>query len=544
MKPIIYQIFSRLYLNPNHSCKEWGSIIDNGSGKMNAIDAAELKRLREMGISHVWLTGVIRHATTTDYTSFGIPTQHADVVKGRAGSPYAICDYYDVDPDLAEDVPHRMEEFTKLVARIHRARLKVVIDFVPNHVARQYHSVCKPKGVSDLGEGDDTQKAFSPQNNFYYIPGQSFVTPNHPDSTYAENPARATGNDCFTAAPSVNDWYETVKLNYGVDYLGGHACHFSPIPSTWKKMRDILLFWAAKGVDGFRCDMAEMVPAEFWAWAIPQVKAQKAHITFIAEVYNPAEYRHYLASGFDWLYDKVGMYDALRSVTCGQSGMGHITWAWQQTADIAPRMLRFLENHDEQRIASTAFAGDARRALPAAAVALLLQEGPFMLYAGQEYGERGMDKEGFSGTDGRTTIFDYWSTLTLWHAATGQLTPDEQQLCKAYQQLMGLAQKEEAIENGLMFDLMYVNPQLDRQFAFLRKSDKETLLVVANFSDEAVNAHIKLPAHAFDYLKMSEGSATVTSLMNGKKAKADFHRDAEIEVNVVAWGTEILKISN
>lgn len=319
MKPIIYQVFTRLFGNRNTSCKVNGTLAENGCGKMNDFDAKMLKHIRDLGVTHVWYTGVIRHATTTDYTKYGIPTQHAEVVKGKAGSPYAITDYYDVDPDLAVDVEHRMDEWEALIERTHAAGMKVIMDFVPNHVAREYHSVCKPKGVKDLGEDDDVTKHFSLQNNFYYLWGQPLDLQDvrRSDlqripvgeegdlfaSEYVENPAKATGNDQFSCRPGRNDWYETIKLNYGVDYCdaSGRSEHFDPIPDTWQKMTDILLFWAGKGVDGFRCDMAEMVPAAFWYWATGKVKTAYPDIVFIGEVYNPAEYRNYIGAGFDWL---------------------------------------------------------------------------------------------------------------------------------------------------------------------------------------------------------------------------------------------------
>ena len=429
-KLIIYQIFTRLYGNRNQTCKPNGTIEENGCGKMNDFTPTVLKRISQMGVSHIWYTGVIRHATTTDYSVYGIPRQHPAVVKGRAGSPYAITDYYDVDPDLAVDVKKRMEEFKQLVERTHKAGMKVIIDFVPNHVARQYKSVCKPPRVKDLGRGDNTQNGFDPQNNFYYCPGQRFAP--HFDlyhgetEPYIEEPAKATGNDCFNNAPGQNDWYETVKLNYGVDYYAGRVGHFDPVPSTWKKMLEILLYWANKGIDGFRCDMAEMVPAEFWAYATAKVKAKFPELIFIGEVYNPAEYRHYLASGFDYLYDKVGMYDTMFQIIRHNQSTQAITSAWQQTDDIRDHMLYFLENHDELRIGSDFFAADGRKAVPALVVNALMQQNPFMLYAGQEYGEHGMDCEGFSGRDGRTTIFDYWSVDTLCRAAKKELTPEEQ----------------------------------------------------------------------------------------------------------------------
>ena len=488
-KIILYQVFTRLYGNRNTTRKPNGTLEENGSGKLNDFTPEVLRQLRDRGISHVWYTGVIRHATQTDYTEQGIPRQHPAVVKGRAGSPYAIADYYDIDPDLAQHVEQRMEEFEQLVARTHKAGLKVVIDFVPNHVARQYRSISKPEGVKDLGADDNPDHGFDPQNNFYYCPGQPFAPYfdlyHGETEPYTELPAKATGNDHFDNAPGRNDWYETVKLNYGVDYYAGRIGHFDPVPDTWKKMTDILLFWAAKGIDGFRCDMAEMVPAEFWAYATAIVKAKHPQMVFIGEVYNPAEYRHYIASGFDYLYDKVGMYDAMRDVVCHRRDTDAITWAWQQTDDIRDHMLYFLENHDEQRIASDFFAADGQKGVPALIVSALMQQNPFMLYAGQEYGERGMDSEGFSGHDGRTTIFDYWAVDTLVRAARQQLTADEQALSTLYDKVLGIAAKEKAVSEGTMFDLMYVNGQYRRQYAFLRKAGKELLLVVANFDDEA-----------------------------------------------------------
>jgi glycosidase len=545
-KIIIYQIFTRLYGNRNTTRKENGSIAENGCGKMNDFTPTTLKKIREMGVSHIWYTGVIRHATQTDYSAYGIPRQHPAIVKGKAGSPYAITDYYDIDPDLAVDVNQRMQEFRQLVERTHKAGMKVIIDFVPNHVARQYHSVCKPEGVKDLGEDDDPSKGFDPQNNFYYCPGESF-TPYfdlyHGEAEpYYESPAKATGNDCFHNAPGMNDWYETVKLNYGVDYYAGRVGHFSPIPDTWSKMTDILLFWARQGIDGFRCDMAEMVPAEFWHWATDKVKFIHPDIIFIGEVYNPAEYRNYLGAGFDYLYDKVGMYDTVREVIRGNQSVQAITSAWQQTDDIRDHMLYFLENHDEQRIASSFFAGDARKGVPGLVVSALLQQNPMMIYAGQEYGERGMDKEGFSGHDGRTTIFDYWNIDTLSRAASRRLTKDEKALADIYNKVLNIARTEKAIANGVSFDLMYVNGGYHRQYAFLRKAGSEVLLVVVNFDDLPSTMDVTIPAHAFDYLKLKERkTVTAVDLLTGKEIKRQLYRDCYVSVDLEPLGAVVLK---
>ena len=545
-KVIIYQIFTRLFGNRNLSRKENGTIAENGCGKMADLTPKVLKDLAAMGVSHVWYTGIIRHATQTDYTKYGIPRQHPAIVKGRAGSPYAITDYYDVDPDLAVNVDQRMHEFEELVKRTHEAGLKVIIDFVPNHVARQYHSVCKPEGVTDLGEDDNQDHGFDPQNNFYYCPGQRFAPYfdlyNGEEEPYIEIPAKATGNDHFDNAPSQTDWYETVKLNYGVDYYAGYVGHFNPTPATWYKMTEILMFWASKGVDAFRCDMAEMVPAEFWRFATHAVHEEYPHIQFIGEVYNPYDYRRYLLNGFDYLYDKVGMYDTMRSVICHHAPTSAISYAWQQTDDIRDHMLYFLENHDEQRIASDFFAADGRKGVPAMIASVLMQQNPFMFYAGQEYGERGMDKEGFSGNDGRTTIFDYWSVDTLCRAAEGKLTAEEKDLFDIYKKTLLLARKEKAVSEGVFFDLMYVNGHLERQYAFLRKAGNDLLLVAVNFDDQEVEIDVRIPAHAFDYLKVKEQTATATDLLTREKQGVMLHQDGSVRMKMEARNGRVWKI--
>lgn len=541
-KIIIYQVFTRLFGNRNNTCKCNGTVAENGCGKMSFFSEKILKKIKAKGVTHIWYTGVIRHASATDYSSFGIPTQHPAVVKGKAGSPYAITDYYDIDPDIADNVPDRMKEFEALIKRTHRCGLGFIMDFVPNHVARQYHSIAKPDSVIDLGEDDDKGMGFSADNNFYYCVN----TPFDPEfdvcfegRRYEEFPAKATGNDRFDNHPGRNDWYETVKLNYGVDYCdaGGRSYHFDPIPDTWNKMTDILLYWASKGIDGFRCDMAEMVPAEFWRWAIGRVKAEYPKILFIAEVYNPAEYRNYISSGFDYLYDKVGMYDTMRAVIRGEAPAVAISNAWQSVDDINGHMLYFLENHDEQRIASDFFAGNAFKAIPAVMVNALMRQNPFMLYAGQEYGERGMDHEGFSGCDGRTTIFDYWTVKSLYkgYQHPAELTDDERNLNAAYTKILNLALHEKAVGRGEFFDLMYVNQSLTRQYAFIRKYKNEVLIVIVNFSDEDVKVSVNIPEHAFDYLGIDKKKYSVTELLNDRKLELDFSEQQKITDTIDAY---------
>ena len=507
----IYQVFTRLFGNDKADCVPSGTKQQNGCGTMQAFTAKALEQIRSLGCTHIWFTGVIEHASKTDYSAYGIAVDNPDVVKGEAGSPYAIRDYYDIDPDLAKDPAKRIREFELLVERTHKAGLKVIIDFVPNHVARQYHSDAKPEGVRDLGEDDDTSLSYSPDNNFYYLPGEPLHLDNIlPRSTYREVPAKATGNDRFTAWPDKNDWYETVKLNYG--------------PNTYHKMLHILLYWAAKGIDGFRCDMAEMVPVEFWEWAVPQVKAAYPDIIFIAEVYNPSLYRDYIHRGhFDYLYDKVGLYDTLLNVCRGQSTQS-ITDCWQAVDDIRSHMLNFLENHDEPRLASRFLLRDAETAIPALLTSSLMPS-PFMLYFGQELGERGMDAEGFSGLDGRTTIFDYWSVPTIrrWRNKgrfDGQLlTAEETALRSTYQCILKLREEQEWARGGF-YDLMYVNPHLHRCYAFLRYSpiaqdgqERPFALVIANFSETEETITLNLPYHLFELTGLKERAEVILADM-------------------------------
>ena len=568
-KTIIYQLLPRTFANFCTNRKNNGTIQENGCGKFNLITTKALREIKNLGATHVWYTGVIEHATQTDYSEFGITPDHPSVVKGKAGSPYAIKDYYDVDPDLAENVDNRMAEFEALIERTHKVGLKVIIDFVPNHVARQYHSDAKPAGIADLGEGDNPEWAFSPLNNFYYIPGEKFA-PAFDVYDYTEDTAKVTGNDCFTAHPGHNDWYETIKLNYGVFYQGGGEKQFNPIPSTWLKMRDILRFWAAKGVDGFRCDMAEMVPVEFWEWVIPQIKdvewgvtttdaagkktyKKKAPIIFIAEVYNPALYREFIFKGhFDYLYDKVGMYDYLRAVTSKNYPVEGITQQWQAVGDIQEHMLYFLENHDEQRIASGFFCGRGMCAQPAMIVAATLSTNPVMIYAGQELGEKGMDVEGFSGIDGRTTIFDYWGVKSIqaW-ANNGKwdgkgLDDEQQELRLFYQQLLTLTRNSKAITEGKMYDLEYAQAEgfnKHEHYAYLRHCEEETLLIAINFDDKHAEMQIRIPAEAFAYLHIQPCTEVqFTDLLSGQTFTRPFLPNTPITLSLEAWKGMILKI--
>lgn len=518
-KHIIYQLLVRYFGNKKTTNKVYGTLAENGCGKFNDITAEALQGLKQLGVTHVWYTGVIEHAKMTDYSAFGIKNDDPDVVKGIAGSPYAIKDYFDVDPDLAVEVRHRMAEFEALLQRTHAQGLKAMIDFVPNHVARTYQSDVLPTGITDLGANDNLSLAFDPKNDFYYIPHQKFLVPygyqpggdtfSHPlkDGVFDEFPAKVTGNNIFRPDPGIGDWFETIKLNYGWDVGGNGAQHFEPRPPLWDKMLHILLFWAKKGVNGFRCDIAEMVPVAFWHWAIKNVKQQYPDMIFVAEAYNTGLYRSFISyGGFDFLYDKDGMYDATKRLVTNayNANVSDISYVWKEECKgIQKHMLRFLENHDEVRIASGAYAGNPWYATPAMVVASTLFTGPIMIYNGQEVGEDAQGEQGFSGNDGRSTIFDYWGLPVhqRWMNGGkfdgGQLSDDEQRLRGYYAKLFNICRNSAAICQGQFYELMDGNALSagfnGKLYAFVRFYNSERLLILANFNRYFNDVNVYFP---------------------------------------------------
>ncbi|MBE6231720.1 MAG: alpha-amylase [Bacteroidales bacterium] len=523
-KPIIYQILPRLWGNDKTRPKRNGTLADNGTGKMSDINNRTLEYLKWLGCSHVWYTGIIRHSTQEE-TEGCIPS-HPQFVKGKAGSPYAICDYYDVNPYLADKPEERMTEFEELIARTHASGLKVILDFVPNHVARDYGKNGFTPGHPILGESDDRSVHYHKENDFFYYPDQPLRLPvPSPQGMepYQETPAMATGNNCYTPSPGINDWYETIKINYGDTYT-----------DTWEKMYDIVDFWISKGVDGFRCDMVELVPPAFFKWLISKAKSCNPDVIFIAEVYKKELYGLYIREvGFDYLYDKSGLYDTIRAVVeknveddglpveLWQSASG-ITRNWQFLGDLQPAMLNFLENHDEQRSASDFFGKSASNMYAALYASLYLNTAPFMIYFGEEVGERGMDEEGFSGKDGRTTIFDWWSissirrlrkvidsgeykTLQASRLVKAGMKAEEARTFCRFAEVVRFASSDPAICEGTTYDLCYCNYASEgfdrnRHFVFLRDKDEHTLLVAANFSDREARMKISIPNHAFEWM--------------------------------------------
>ena len=558
-KPVVYQVFTRLFGNTNTTNKPWGTIEDNGVGKFDDFTDEALEGIRGLGTTHVWYTGVPHHAVIRDYTDYGISNDDPDVVKGRAGSPYAVKDYYNVNPDLAVDPGNRLAEFQALIARTHANGMKVIIDIVPNHVARGYESLSRPDGVEDFGANDDTSVEWARDNNFYYIVGENFRVPEgyvplggeeHPlaDGEFSESPAKWTGNGARAAQPNIDDWFETVKVNYGVRPDGSYAFDELPeeardwsieqhaafwadkdVPDSWEKFRDITLYWTAKGVDGFRYDMAEMVPVEFWSYLNSTIKTENPDAFLLAEVYNPSLYRDYLQLGrMDYLYDKVGLYDTLKPIMQGKESTDAIAPIHAEVLDIADHMLHFLENHDEQRIASPDFAGDANEAKPAMVVSALLSRSPTMLYFAQDVGEPGDDDAGF-GTATRTTIFDYWGVPAhqRWMNGGkfdgGALSREESSLRDFYRRLMVFSASHAAL-NGEYAEIHAANRELnpaydERLFSFVRWHDDERLVVVSNFdADKSYELNIVVPEDIISRWDLEDGRYALVEQLYGYNA--------------------------
>ena len=525
-KPIIYQMLPRLWGNDKVRPKKNGTLSDNGTGKISDIDAKTLEYIKWLGCSHIWLTGMIRHSTQS--SEEGCMASHPQFVKGKAGSPYAICDYYDINPYLADNPEDRIDEFKDLIKRVHEAGLKVIIDFVPNHVARDYGKISPAEDHPMLGREDDKSVHWKEENDFIYYPGCELQLPTACPKgmkPYHEMPAMATGNNCYSAEPGINDWFETVKINY---------CDFRT--PTWDKMLDIVKYWASMGVDGFRCDMVELVPAEFMKWLIAEVKKEYPAAIFIAEVYKKELYNEYVRNvGFDFLYDKSGLYDTLRTIVeknaddngmpveLWQSTMG-ITRSWQFLGDLQPYMLNFLENHDEQRFGSDFFGKDAKNTFAPLYTSLFLNTAPFMIYFGEEVGEKGMDEEGFSGRDGRTTIFDWWSigsvrrlrkviesgdykSMDVKSLVKAGMKREEAEVFVKFAEATRLASSDTAVTKGTTYDLCYCNLSSDgfdknRHFAFLRDYEDHTILFACNFSNREAHIRLTIPEHAFEWMEI------------------------------------------
>ncbi|GAA3774048.1 alpha-amylase family protein [Corallibacter vietnamensis] len=588
-KEVVYQVFTRLFGNTNTNNKPWGTLEENGVGKFNDFTDKALAEIKDLGVTHIWYTGVPHHDVITDYTEFGISNDDPDIVKGRAGSPYAVKDYYNVNPDLAENVENRLQEFEALIERSHNAGLKVLIDIVPNHVARNYQSLTNPEGVTDFGAEDDKTVTYAVNNNFYYNPGEPFKVPNwengyqplggenHPkaDGKFKEIPAKWTGNGSRASQPNMNDWYETVKVNYGINPEGqkdfdelpegfdneDYKAHYNfwkdkTVPSSWVKFKDIALYWTAKGVDGFRFDMAEMVPVEFWSYMNSHIKMQNPDAFLLAEVYQPHLYRDYIKKGkMDYLYDKVQLYDTLKHVMQGHGSTYNIPPIQEDLKDIEHHMLHFLENHDEQRIASPDFAGNAEKGKPAMVVSATISTSPTMVYFGQEFGEKAEEDLGF-GDPTRTSIFDYGSvpSVVRWvnnkQFDGGQSTEDEKSLRDFYKRLLNFTIKSEALMGDYQ-DLQHYNQQHtewynDKVLSFARWSDDEKLIVISNFNAEnTYGFELQLPEDLVSKLGLKDGDYQVEDQLykNYTSTLKVENSRAKVRIDIKPLESFILKIN-
>jgi len=587
-KKVIYQVFTRLFGNENTSNKPWGTIEENGVGKFDDFTDEALKEIKKLGITHIWYTGVLHHAMVTDYSSYGISNDDPDVVKGRAGSPYAVKDYYNVDPDMAVNPVNRMQEFEALVKRTHSQGMKVIIDIVPNHIARKYEGSNNPEGVYDFGANDDTSATYKKDNNFYYIPGEAFQVPQwndgylplggelHPlvNGKFDENPAKWTGNGSRLSRPDQNDWYETIKINYGIKPDGSkdfenlpegydkkdHLEHHNfwknkAVPDSWKKFRDIAHFWLEKGVDGLRYDMAEMVPVEFWSFLNSSIKVKYPEALILAEVYNPAQYRDYIFLGkMDYLYDKVGFYDSIKHVMQGHGWTDHLPIVQKEVNDIEHHMLHFLENHDEQRIASPDFAGAADKGKPAMVVSTTISTSPTLLYFAQELGEPGAESAGF-GSPTRTSIFDYigvpslqrWMNHKKFDGA--QLSKQEEELRSFYQKLLTFTVQSDALMGNYQEIHFYnkdQNPNYDhRIFSFSRWSDNEQLIIISNFDESKYyDLDLIIPEGLISKWQLENGSYQVEDQLNSNTKETLYVADGigKVHIRLAPLESRILQL--
>jgi len=561
-KEVVYQVFTRLFGNVNTTNKPWGTIEENGVGKFNDFSDKALGELKELGVTYMWYTGVPHHDVITDYSKYGISNDDPEVVKGRAGSPYAVKDYYNVNPDLAVNVENRLEEFEALIERTHKVGMKVIIDIVPNHIARNYEGKTNPTDVEDFGASDNTSKQYDVNNNFYYNPGEAFVLPEwqngylplggekneRVDGKFIENPAKWTGNGARSSQPNMYDWYETVKINYGISPEGkkdfdelpegydneSYKQHYEfwkdkTVPDSWKKFKDIALYWLDKGVDGFRYDMAEMVPVEFWSYMNSSIKMKNPNAFLLAEVYNPSLYRDYIHKGkMDYLYDKVALYDTIKHIIQGHGLTDNLPAIQDDLRDIEHHMLHFLENHDEQRIASPDFAGSAEKGKPAMVVSTTISTAPTMVYFGQEVGEPGAENAGF-GTPTRTSIFDYvgvpnhqrWMNNGKFDG--GQSKPEEKQLRDFYKRLLNFATQSEALMGDYKeihhYNRAHTGNYSHRVFSFVRWTENEKLIIVSNF-DAGLDFEfeLKIPEDIVSTWQLIDGNYTVIDQLYDDKS--------------------------
>lgn len=566
----------RHFGNTNETRQMNGTIEENGCGKFNDINDSALLALKELGITHIWLTGVLEQASSTAYP--GRPADSPLLLKGKAGSPYAVRDYFDVSPDYAVDPNNRIVEFENLLARIKSHGLRAIMDFIPNHVSRSYSSDVRPD--LSFGERDDPTHFFHPNNNFYYLgdlhPGNGMPLKLPSDDGSVAYPPEAkygkvTGNNAITWAPSENDWYETIKLNYGHNFTVGpprpdlhpmpcSKASLEQVPDTWQKMDAILAYWQEMGVGGFRVDMAHMIPMPYWQWQIRRCRQRDSSVYFLAEAYDgdPAKMTEsnvldsLLTAGFDAVYDAPS-YEMIKHIIEQDKWANDIDEAADPFSPRFHKVLRYAENHDEVRIASLKQWGGAGMEMgkPVSAILFGLGRGPIMIYNGQETGEPADGSEGFSGDDSRTSIYDYGSltSFTAWvnnHQYDGALLTQQQQELRNFYGLLLRLCSEPAFTHGDFYGLNHANlnnsnyGRIDDEhcsghwlYSFLRRDIKsgQAFLVVANLhpSRALENVRIQIPEDATHWLTESSGKMTfidrLSSTLSVQSNTSELHKN-------------------
>lgn len=532
MAPRIYALPIRHFigaLDGPDRCRGFERVV---SGKFSSLSGPALNSIRELGFTHLWLIGVVRHATGRDWSEIGLPPDPPDVLKGRAGSPFAIRDSFDVCPDHADDPSFRMDEFKACVDRVHDSGMRVIIDFVPNHVARTYASVVRPE--LDFGTNDDKSRFHAPGNHFYYLPGEGplrlpWAGKTEPGDRYRGEVevARVTGNNVASPAPGPDDWFETCKLNYGWDYRRGRDAasevneESGDMHGTWQRMDAVLAHWQGLGVDGFRCDMAHWIPGSFWRWAIRRARERNPDSFFVAEAYanDPGGTiagdmaAVLIRAGFDLVYDHDA-YRMIRGVLEGPKWANDLDAVLQSGGNGRTRV-RYVENQDEVRVAHPGNwgGGGARLGWTAAAVLWLAGQSAPLLFAGQEVGASssatGMGGDGA----GRFPLFEYGSIPELEGWINGgrydgsRLTVGERELREAYRRLLGWMDHP-AVERGIFVPVNpynALNPDFGREageaasghwvYAWIRicrESGAQGLLFVANLHPRGWTGNIGL----------------------------------------------------
>ena len=364
---------------------------------------AEVPRLKELGVDILWLMPVY-------------PIGEAER-KGSLGSYYAVRDYKDVNPLFGT-----MADFDALLAEVHKAGMRLILDWVPNHTA----------------------------------PDHPWIT-EHPDYYKLDSLGRPT----FDA-----DWNDTRTLNYAN-------------PEVRKAMDDGLRFWLGKGVDGFRCDMAGMVPTDYWEWQIPSIRKDFPKCYWLAEAETPD--LSDVTKTFDATYSWE-LHHLLNDVAQGKKPASDIKAYIEKDAVNTPATafrLMFTSNHDENSWAGTEFErmGDAAKVM--AVLCFTLPKGQPLIYTGQEV-----------GFNHRFLFFEK-DPITSW---------ESNEYTEFYKELTALRHAHKALAAGEAgAPAQWLEGYPEGVLAFRRALKGDSVTVVANLTPESVTLPGGETLDAWDY---------------------------------------------